>query len=222
MAQFLDKLSQTIRGRKSNLLVFGYIRNEQKSIKLSNDVPVDIIIECLKYYFITYVWDPNGYSTDRLQLNPDTNTITKIDKGTRDGTAYLLGILENNGIHEIQFKILQIYYSAWRQTYGIYKVDDKIPLPLKDDFATLEKDSIAINNRGEKVICGSFHCESYNDCPPIKTGDIIDMIVDFEQAELRFRINGKDYEKVDDINPDYQYKAAVTLMVVDDVIQIIS
>ena len=91
-----------------------------------------------------------------------------------------------------------------------------------DDFAAKREGSVAINSRGEKIICGSYAYERYNDCPPLNTGDIIEMIVDFEQNELRFNINGKDYGKVDDVNPNYQYKAAVSLMLENDSIQMIS
>ena len=62
----------------------------------------------------------------------------------------------------------------------------------------------------------------YNNCPGFVAGDNVKMIVDFDTEELRFVINGTDYGKVKDLNPEYQYRAAVSLILKDDSLQLIS
>ena len=47
------------------------------------------------------------------------------------------------------------------------------------------------------------------------------MIVDFEEKELRFRINHVDYGKVGDLRFGYKYRAAVTLWDIGDAVQLL-
>ena len=90
MATFLDKLSQSVRGRKARLLVFGYINNKTVGINRDTNCPDDIINLCLKYYFQIHAWDPNSYSPRRTQLHCDENKITAL---SRNASAYLHEIL---------------------------------------------------------------------------------------------------------------------------------
>ena len=78
MSQFLDRLFRTTRGSKAHLLVFGYIRNQQKLDKNLTNFLDDIIIECLKYYFQNHACDPNACFTDHMELTPDDNTVKMI------------------------------------------------------------------------------------------------------------------------------------------------
>ena len=217
MSQFLQTLSNTERGKRADLLVFGFIHDEQ--IKQFSD---DIVIECLKYYFINYAWDPHGYSEDNMKLDEENSIITMVRCG--NASAYLTDILENTGIHTIVFKILGIKHSGWVQTNGIWKVNENNEPLLCHDFAPHGPDSIAINNTGNAVACGAFQFKQkeYNDCPAIVKDDIVEMIVDFEQNELRFKINGIDYGKAGDINPAHKYRPAVSLFYSGDAIQLLS
>ena len=217
MSQFLQTLAKTERGKQADLLVFGFIHDQQ--IKQFSD---DIIIECLKYYFIKYAWDPDGYSKSKMQLDEENNIMTQIKKG--NASAYLTDIIEKPGIHTITFKILSVERDGWIQTYGIWKVDENNNPVLDHDFATYVPGSVAINNTGKVVICGkgSFTDKEYKGCPVILKDDIVEMIVDFEQKELRFKINGEDYGKAGDINPDHQYRPAVSLFLKGDAIQLLS
>ena len=187
MSQFLQTVARTERGKRADLLVFGFIHDQQ--IKQFSD---DIVVECLKYYFINYEWDPHGYPKSKMKLDGENNIMTMIKGG--NASAYLTDILENTGIHTIVFKILSLYHSNWAQTYGIWKVNENNEPVLRDDFAPHGPGSIAINNTGNAVVCGVFQFKQkeYNDCPAIVKNDIVEMIVDFEQNELRFKINGID------------------------------
>ena len=49
----------------------------------------------------------------------------------------------------------------------------------------------------------------------------MDMIVDFEKNELRFKINGKDYGKAGDLDRDNKYRVAVCMLIPSDAIQLI-
>ena len=77
-----------------------------------------------------------------------------------------------------------------------------------------------MTSSGNRVIRAGSADDNY--CPGYKTGDIVVMIANFEDKQLRFQINGKDYGKIWDINPDFSYRAAVSLWDKGDAIQLIS
>ena len=223
MTQFVNSLQQSARGKIADLLVFGFIRSEIKLIPKHCDVnfPDDIIIECLKFYFLNHVWDPNAYPKDRMELVSDNNSVRSISS-LGYSSAYCLNVLQKPDVYRYQFKILQSWGSAsvWSQTFGIWKVNENNDPPLCNDFCLAEQESMAISNKPEVVFEGRQTLR-YNDCPSIVTGDIVEMIVDFETEELRFKVNGKDYGKASDINSDYRYRAAVSLTYQDEAIQLL-
>ena len=148
--------------------------------------------------------------------------MTHIQNG--NASAYLTDILEKPGIESVTFKILNLRNTVWIQTYGVWKVDENNNPSLDVDFTTHTKDAVAINNTGKVVVCGTstFTHKEYKGCPAILKDDIVEMIVDFEQKELRFKINGKDYGKAGEINPEYKYRFAVSMFFKDDAIQLLS
>ena len=210
MAQFLNKILQTTRGTKAHLLVFGYIRNETAPSKLDTIFPDVIVMECLKYYFETPAWDPNAYPPDLMKLTAHNSTIKMLK--TSYASAYISDVIDS-GIHEYTFQILRGLHESWHQTIGIWSINGSGDPPLTDDFL-LKGNSLGLTNTGMEW--GFFKY-----CPGYTTGDIVVMTVDFETEELRFKINSTDYGKMTRINPNYKYRAAVSLWDEGDAIKIL-
>ena len=221
MALFLDKLNATQRGKQADLLVFGYIHSQQNSMPNDINFPDDITIECLRYYFINHEWDPNGFAEEEMELDADNN-IMKCTVAS-EKSAYLVGIIENKGIQIFRFKISNMKLTLWRQTIGLWKMNnDEEEPPFSGDFCTVREGSIAIANTGNTIVSGSYSTLSYNGCSGFTTGDIVDMIIDFEKNEVRFKINGKDYGKAGELDRDNRYRVAVCMLIPGDAIQLIS
>lgn len=216
MTQFLQKLRETSRGRKVSSLVFGYVHKERLGIKTDTNFPVDIIILCLRYYFKKHEWDPNSYPTDRIKLISNENII----EATQPTATAFLDVIDG-GIHHYRFKILKMQPSVnWHQTIGICCINGSVKPALRKDFILAQPESVGLSNSGIKVFNQGSR-ENYNDCPGFKPGDTVEMVVDFVDKELRFKINGIDYGKCEDILPNQEYRAAVHLWNVGDSVQLL-
>ena len=145
-----------------------------------------------------------------------------------DASAYLLGIIDS-GVHEYKLNISRLkrgLTGGWKQTIGIWKVNENNKPPWSGDFfLKARKGSLGLNNRGRRLVGEKLYPgddqHDYNNCPGYKSGDTVDMIIDFDKLELRFKINGKDYGKAGDLNPEHKYRVAVSLMIKDDAIQLL-
>ena len=213
--QFLDRIFKSIRGKQGHLLVFGWCRIENKSISKDSgiDIPEVIMIECLKYYFRADIWDINAYSKDKMIVEVDT--ITMISNNT-NASAYLTE-LASEGLYVWRFKIMKQTHTNWNQSIGIWKVNADNNPPLDDDFC-VQSGAIALTNTGF-IERGWSLSKGYG--ARYKEKDIVEMTLDFDNKELRFKINDIDYGKAAGIKDGNQYRAGISLYYAWDAIQLL-
>ena len=213
MSQFLANLVRQTNGKKAHLLVFGYIRSEQKLIELAMEFPDDIIVECLKYFFENDKWDKNKYSKRWMKL--EGNTIIGIVQ--RSASAYLMNTI-SSGIHEWSFLIKKCANrgDGWTQTIGLWKVNADNDPDVDYDFCNLG--GIGVKNTGRLTGSG-WDSQLYQ--AKFVTGDIVKMTADFDKGILRFTVNDKDYGKAFQLNCDLEYRAAISLFNEHDAITLL-
>ena len=205
--------------KKSNKIsVDGYIRQiEQNSFSIHTfyrNIPIVINYLCMKYYHESKDrFDPGLHGDDVITTN---NKITKRRYKWNSGSAFLSNIVSKD-YHEWRFEVVNFSYMRFEDLHfgicnneiDLTKYLNTICFPLCGIFnMELETKSFGFNvwdrdlrDRDKKIFC-----------PQSKTtGYIVDMCLDLNALELRFKINHKDYGKAFDIPAGSTWRACVTL-----------
>ena len=197
------------------LIVYGYFR-EHRQFLFGNDesvaVPPLIIHICLLFYYYD-TWDKQ-YIGKELQIDADNPDIVRYPDGNNThmyNSAFLTRVCDSNdgGIYYWKFKLISMQ-CVWN-IIGVWKVEEN-KIPPRNTYFTNGKDVAyglcLTNGKLVKVATGGSTNKLYAD--PIKANDIIEMYLDFDNMELRFTINNKDYGKAFDIAKS-KYRAAICL-----------
>ena len=96
---------------------------------------------------------------------------------------------------------------GWNQTIGIWLVNENNDTPMDIDFSNDSPLCCALTNSGQ-TRPWTDDCQNYG--AKYVEGDIVEMILDFEGKELRFKVNDVDYGKSHDIKEGSKYRAAVS------------
>jgi len=208
------------------LIVFGFLRDLAKGVVVATDesedsgIPEGLHKLCQSFYSLIIKWDESSkWHSSNMQVVDSGHSI-KMNK-TCWGSAFLTEQY-SEGVHHWRFKLQSLdcrrrYYVL----FGIWKADSGPP--ILDSFFTDKKE----NGYAMNVIDGTLTVPHMPGCGGVKyatyckTGDIIDMYLDFEALMLTFAINGKYYEKGQKVEGT-AYKAAVTMYWEQDTIRLVS
>ena len=152
-------------------------------------------------------FDPNHIS-QATELDEYTQTLTQVENA-RPSSSYLENIVDS-GRHQWTFKIVERRGTV---IIGIWRVLQNEQPPLGHNFAR----GSYRQYRGygyfvSKGLRTDKNC-GVSDSPygvVCKDGDIVEMILDFDELSLSFKVNGTDYGKCHDVKQD-KYRAAVFL-----------
>ena len=167
-------------------------------------------------------WDQNQIG-DLMILRNNVVTFTGGPRRESRGNTAFLSKVVNRGVHGWRFKSDIRFCHWWCATIGIWKCSDD-SFPPKNDIFTLGEhraygfnlsQGTLVNPQDGKV--GKTPVDYGQICFGAK---IIDMILDFDALELKFRINGIDYGKAFDIE-NTTYRAAVNLSRSNDSVQLL-
>lgn len=218
--------------RKINdeLAVYGYVRVIEKDLLVSNtnhnDIPVEIIELCIKYYHIVpdrFDPDLNDPMLMKLKITDDTVLAAAADKpGGGVYNAFLTNTMDS-GSHHWQFKLTKNVKNGFKYI-GVWNNEKDFSLdfhrwPQAVNLANGKAAYYGVNlmtgyERGGNT--GRRQRESGDKyCDPAKVGDIIHMHLDLQKNELSFGINDKQFGKALDVLPG-NYRAVVTLQFRDE------
>ena len=208
---------------RNELAVCGWIRNiESKYFTKSvyNHIPSEINNLCIQYYHTTL---------DRFDPELHHRNIEVTDesmKTTSGGVAMLSNIVET-GVHKWKFKIIdrkhysQNYFIVWKVRDDIDFVDhDGCDLKSMLDFYSFVYDIQAhsifygINtNHGElrgAMFDDTTDLDSEDEeyCRSCESGDVVQMILDLNEYELKYCINEEDCGKACDVKKG-KYRAVI-------------
>ena len=208
--------------------VVGYIREiENKSFSnhpFYRNIPQIINYFCMKYYH---------QSTDRFdpELHGDciTRTDNKIAKRLYSTSSAFLSNYVDKDYHEWRFTVMSvsncycdtIFFGICNNQIQFRKYLNKFCYPMSGSFFQMELQTKAFGlNVWQRGLRGGNNDEKIY-CDVCKRGDIIDMCLDLNTLELRYKINDKDYGKAFDIPPGSSWRACVSLFGQDNVVRLI-
>lgn len=196
MAQSLKKILCHDRGKQDHLLVFGFMRNSFERYNIEEeskeDVPDDIMIEVLKYYFEFDKWDVNGYNKNTMEFDIENNSIKMV--GGQSGSAYLLNICEAGNVYRWKFNIISKSGNGYTPEFGVWKVneDNKPPVDQRWSYKS---------DTGAAMMSDSYvnGVEDYFDIDGWEEGDIVEMELKMSHDKrwgIKYFVNGKDVMSV--------------------------
>ena len=196
---------------RSKLIVYGVTRHLNRLLSSCDSyVPHIINVTCLAFYFYDN-WD------EKLKgpyLNISRNTLIHNAKMDCYQSAYFRFICEYPCVYRWKFRIGSLTsLKKWNNIIGVIRANEpsySIIDAFDDNRYPVE--AIGFVSAAAKLT-GKPHLISkgYDYGIACKSGDDIEMILDFVKLELRYRINGTDYLDAHDIDRDEKYKAVVTV-----------
>ena len=198
---------------KQELLLFGF------NSKHNRDIPIPITKICLSYYLCTDEWDSSRMHQG-IELKSDNATILKIKKKW-SCNAYLTKAV-STGYHEWKFKVValsddeKLNRISCRIAIGLFdlKTDCNIDPPLSHHFVDY------YGQNREYIYC--FNTSPIYDewSASINVNDIIEMNLDFDKSQLKWKINGKLLETIKGIKSS-KFKVGVNLFAPGDSLQLL-
>ena len=170
---------------KTKLIIFGYIRNEQKILNSNHpNNSFYTIAQLIIYHILCYYHEPEYFTTnaDNIILSDDKRTITVTQR--MDTTCYGVNIIPstNKSIHKWKFSIFKPGYNCC----GV-GIDEAPGICINTDFYKQKnKENYAYINSGTKWSKGYMN-NRYGD--NYRAGDILDMILDLYDGNLSYSVN---------------------------------
>lgn len=213
-------------------LVGGFVREAQKLLSAQARIPPLIEYLCLVYFVIDCFDTGSIGSSMKLQQNGHKVTMMK----DRPESAFLRHVVDARCRHYTwRFRFNRLRFAHfWTTTIGIWKCRKATSSsPKTDGIFTIDgaypKDPAGAShiaygiaaNKGTLVDpeSGSGGDGGASFGKMCGTGDIVDMMLDFEKLELHFSVNGTAYGCAFAVE-DTEYRAAVNLSQKGDSIQI--
>ena len=207
--QDLHKIDQ-----KRKDTVYGYIRND----KLLKDtkIPEAVILICIIFF---------GRGCDEFDPKWKGKTMTLSKENRRVeyhagpmSSIYCKKIIES-GYHEWKFKIIKTGNAGSNFTLGLWRCSDDKDPPLSTYFTSGKDQGFGFSLDGAKKTRASDGCSSDKYGAKVLTGDIVTMMVDFNDLSLCFKVNETFYGKSHDITKD-KYRAAMFMSFKDRIVEI--
>ena len=208
-------------------LVYGYTAKVQNSFPsdiVFYTIPKSIIHWILLYFYIGDEFDEeNMHST--YTLNDDKSAVTK-NQSSNSGSLFLTR-KARFGVHSWIFKLIKVDGSLFSMTIGIwktkYQIDTRYAVRsrmyngkvygwmLMDDAQTY-----LINDAKYEFGLTGDYAKSCGE------GDIVEMILDLDKLQLRYKVNGNNYGIAFENIEQTEYIAAVSMFKETDCIQLIA
>ena len=195
--------------------VNGYIKNCQKLLPEDNvyyTIPTLVIHWILLYFHIGDQFDPANCAKG-YELCYENNTIVALNYNTEGnkGAVYLKNIARK-GIHKWTFKLLKVNSDDWFDSIGVWKV--KYPIKITDRVE-------AFSNRQGFGWIVNWKWSVYTNKSCV-TCDIVEMILDLNKLELRYKVNGNELDAAFTDIEQTDYKAVISMNWTGDSIQFVS
>jgi len=169
-------------------------------------------------------WDTRQIG-DMMELNENQVTFSGGHgrSAERGNSAFLTNIVDH-GVHRWTFKVNLRFCHWWASTIGIWKCSDQSTPPRNDIFTLIGEGRAYGFNLSEGTlvdpITGKVHIPS-----PVQYGQrcigvkVVEMVLDLDQLELKYIINGRDYGKAFSVE-EGAYRAAVNLSRIGDSVEV--
>ena len=192
--------------KNTEYTVYGFIRQLQKSL---DSIIAELVYKiCLAFYAEIDRW--NGDTMDeRIEFNPDTQTIKNISKVSHEWTA---------AFGELKCKTPNIYH--WKLKMNAMRGNKEIMIGVINqrlvDLKTthlLHSNTFAFwSYKSGTSNCCSSSIERTKCDQKLEDGDVVEMKLDLKEYTLSFVINDKDYGVViKDIAKDIIYCLGVAI-----------
>lgn len=165
----------------------GYIREAQKLFPSDNTyslIPTLINYWIILYYYVWEHFDSN-WCSDGFKLTEHNKLITKIK--TNYSNAYLKAVV-NTGIHKWKFELITI--TAADSMIGIWKTKYDKNLTHGLHGGAAKGKYYGWWSDFQCTTAGDNKSKPYSD-RRVQSGDIVDMILDFNKSELSYNLNDK-------------------------------
>ena len=199
---------------KMKYLVNGYVMQIQNLLPDDNvyyTIPTLIIHWILLYFYIPDAFDPDKCHKV-FELSKD-NTLITHKQGSTNKSAYLSRIVDH-GVYCWKFKLHKVYVSGFTMCIGVWKskyeinTNNKLHISLEGQHYTWVVTRNYLKPRNN-------HKTIYNERKLVE-GDIIDMILDLNKLQLRYRVNGEDFGIAKDNIEQTAYQATVSFYYAGD------
>ncbi len=170
-------------------------------------------------------WDRNQIG-DLIQLKENRISFTggnghghKIERGN---SAFLSNVVDC-GVHRWRFRTDLRFCTWWSSTIGIWKCSNGSNPPKNDIFTLGENQGYGFNlSEGTLVDTVTGKVSSVS---PVHYGqrcigvNVVEMVLDLDELELKFIINGRDYGKAFTVDKG-SYRTAVNLSRIRDSVEL--
>lgn len=207
----LKDLKKIEQSRKD--AVFGYIRNNQLKDK---EFPKEIILICILFFGKEIdSFDPKWKGAG-MTLSNDNRRVEYKNSGMQ--SLYCKKIVES-GYHEWKFKVVQTKTYGGYFTFGLWRCSKNKNPPLNTYFTKGANQGYgySVDAAKKSRITNGSCSEPFGVLA--KSGDIVEMMVDFEQLTLCWKVNGESYGKSHDITQD-KYRAAIYMGYSNKIVEI--
>ena len=189
-------------------VVNGFIHESQELLPANNvyyNIPELIIQICLIFYHIKEYWDPEWCN---INFDIDGNVISPNQQCGTYRTAFLYQCI-SKGAHHWQFKIL-VKGPSNGIDIGICKTS-QLSMAVKSYFTRIKSNGYAYNCTGMVLYSIEKNKNPSFNIKRCREGDIIDMYVDFNKAEIKFSVNDEDLGVAFKDIAKSEYRAAVSI-----------
>ena len=197
--------------------VYGYIRR-QKSLKYER-IPTGIIYICILFYGnFTDEFDPE-WKGKTMDLSKNNKRVRYDPTGDFE-SIFCKKIIES-GYHEWKFKVIKPGTEGPYMMMGLWRCSkDKEP-PTTTYFTNGKNQGYGYSVANATLSQIDNGCTSTSNPygVVIREGDIVEMIVDFDDLSLSWKVNGKSYGKSHDITKD-KYRAAIFMCAGEGIVEI--
>ena len=203
---------------KTKSLINGYVRTVQEMWPQDNiyyTIPSLVIHWILLYYYLSDEFDPNNCNISFTLSNDNTVITHNLQRGDTNCSAYLKRIVDE-GIHYWKFKLINVHHVHFTMCIGVWKSKHEI-----DTENALHYDAEGKHytyNLTNQMVFPGFAKYGQKACG---TGDEIEMILDLNKKELRYKVNNQDYGVAHDNIEQTSYQAAVSFFQSNDCIQLL-
>eukprot|EP01084_Bolivina_argentea_P177923 307653_1 len=196
--------------------IFGYVRAIEKEYNCSIKLPAAIIyLFASFYYLINDEWDPNCLATG-MSLKENMITVTS----SENNSALLVKEIKS-GIHHWKFKMTKCTGSDYM--IGIWKIHENADDAVETYFTNGKEKGYAymcaianMTSHSSGDVCGAA---DYG--VKCKTGDIIEMHLNFNDSVLSFSVNGIDLGIAEQNIEKVLYRAAVYMYNSGDAVELL-
>ena len=202
-------------------IVLSFIRIAQQLLPLDNvyyTIPELVIHWVLLYYFIRTAFDKSLCGKKYELSNDDMIIKTTVNQ---EGSVYLTNIVYS-GVHRWSFKLLHVNHYGASMTFGVWK-NNHLPKPERSVYESVNKGKcygwIGTWKKATEGDTGSEHIYGDAKC---EQGDTVKMILDLNQYQLSYEVNGKSYGVAFSNIEKVGYRAVVSAYLRDDSVKLLS